>query len=274
VNRMDLHDSEISSVAPARVCSATGRGVGWSRAMIGTRRAIALLILSFFVIQFAMTAWLGPDELFPVNCGLALCYGLAFFALAAEWFWARWFAMGVGNFGCLFLLLLLKIGPEPVIVFFGVTHLLVVLCLMGEGMAAKYEYSEAASERWNLHEDSMALMRRAVKSAGSTLPLLILYTLAPRGEWLHLTMLATGLLGFVGLVRAKTWGPLLLGATGAVCLCDGLGLFGAPTMGFMILGPDTLPALYGKAGVFAGATMLVMVPFVAPMIRYMRSPAR
>jgi hypothetical protein len=239
--------------------------------MIGTRRAIALLILSFFVIQFAMTAWLGPDELFAVNFGLALCYGLAFFALAAEWFWARWFAMGVGNFGCLFLLLLLKIGLEPVVVFFGVTHLVVVLCLMGEGMAAKYEYSEQASERWNLHEDSMALMRRAVKSAGSTLPLLILYTLAPRGEWLHLTMLATGLLGLFGLVRGKTWGPLLMGATGAVCLCDGLGLFGAPTMGFMILGPDTLPALYGKAGVFAGALMLVLVPFIGPMIRFLRN---
>ena len=115
----------------------------------------------------------------------------------------------------------------------------------------------------------MALMRRAVKSAGSTLPLLILYTLAPRGEWLNYALLATGLLGLFGLVRGKTWGPLLFGATGAVCLLDGLGLFGAPTIGFMILGPDTLPALYGRAGVFAGATMLVMVPFVVPMIRFL-----
>jgi hypothetical protein len=240
--------------------------------MIGTRRAIALLILSFFVIQFGMTAWLGPDELFAVNLGLALCYGLAFFGLAAEWFWARWFAMGVGNFGSLMLLVLIKIGFEPIFVFFGVTHLLVVLCLMGEGMAAKYEYSEKTSERWNFQEDSLALMRRAVKSAGSTLPLLILYALAPRQEWLQLTMLATGLLGFFGLVRGKTWGPLALGATGAVCLLDGLGAFGPPTIGFFILGPETLPALYGKAGVFAGATMLVMVPFVAPMIRYLRAP--
>ena len=240
--------------------------------MIGTRRAIALLILSFFVIQFGMTAWLGPDELYPLYLALALCYGLAFFGVAAEWFWARWFAMGVGNFGCLFLFLLLKVGPEPIFVFFGVSHLLVVLCLMGEGMAAKYEYSERASERWNLQEDSMALMRRAVKSAGSTLPLLIIYGLAPRGEWLQLSLLAAGLVGFFGLVRGKSWGPMLLGATGLLCLLDGFGVFGPPTIGFFVLGPHTLPALYGKAGVFAGATMLVMVPFLAPMFRYLRAP--
>ncbi|KIG18620.1 hypothetical protein DB30_00305 [Enhygromyxa salina] len=240
--------------------------------MIGTRRAIALLILSFFTLYFGMTAWLGPDEIYALGLGLALCYGLAFFGVAAEWFWARWFAMGVGNFGCLFLFLLLKIGPEPIFVFFGVSHLLVVLCLMGEGMAAKYEYSERASERWNLQEDSMALMRRAVKSAGSTLPLLIIYGLAPRGEALQLGLLAAGVIGFVALVRGKTWGPMLLGATGFLCLLDGLGVFGPPTIGFFMLGPDTLPALYGKAGVFAGATMLVTLPFIAPMFRYMRAP--
>ncbi len=240
--------------------------------MIGTRRALALLILSFYVIQFAMTAWLGPDELYAAYLGLTLCYLLAFFGLAAEWFWARWFAMGVGNFGSLMLLVLFKVGPEPIFVFFGVTHLLVVLCLMGEGMAAKYEYSEKTAERWNFQEDSIALMRRGVKSAGSTLPLLILYALAPRGEWMQWTLLGVGLIGFFGLIRAKTWGPMLLGATGLVCLLDGLGVFGPPTIGFMVLGPDTLPALYGKAGIFAGATMLVMLPFIGPMVRYLRAP--
>ncbi len=239
--------------------------------MVGIRRALALLILSFFVIQFGMTAWLGPDELLPVNLGLALCYGLAFTALAAEWFWGRWFAMGVGNFGSLMLLVLFKVGFEPIFVFFGVTHLLVVLSLMGEGMAAKYEYSEQTAERWNFQEESIALMRRAVKSAGSTIPLLILYALAPRGEWLHLTVLAAAVIGFVGLVRARTWGPIVLGTVGAVCLADGLGLFGTPTMGYLIFGADTVPALYGKAGIFAGGLLLVLVPFVAPMVKYLRA---
>lgn len=239
--------------------------------MIGLRRAIALLILSFFTIQFAMTGWLGPDELQAMYVGLALCYGTAFVSVAAEWFWGRWFAMGVGNFGSLMLLVLFKVGFEPIFVFFGVTHLLVTLCLTGEGMAAKYEYSEATAERWNFQEESIALMRRAVRSAGSTLPLLILYALAPRGEWLHLTVLIAGIAGFIGLVRARMWGPIVLGLTGAVCLADGLGLLGPPTIGYLMLGPDAVPALYGRAGVFAGGLMLVMVPFVVPMIRYLRA---
>jgi hypothetical protein len=239
--------------------------------MIGTRRAIALLILSFYFFYFGVLALVAPDELIAMSLALMLVYGLAFFALAAEWFWARWFAIGLGNFGSLMLLLLFKVGFEPVYVIGGVTHLLVAVCLMGEGMAAKYEYSEKASERWNLQEDSIALMRRAVKSAGSTLPVLIIYTLGPRPEWMHLALLATGVAGFVGLVRGKTWGPLALGATGLVCLLDGLGVFGPPTISFLMVGADA-PVLYGKAGVFAGATMLVVLPFVGPMVRFLRNP--
>ena len=64
----------------------------------------------------------------------------------------------------------------------------------------------------------------------------------------------------------------MIGATGAVCLLDGLGVFGAPTIGFFMLGPDLLPALYGKAGVFAGALLLCSLPFVVPMFRYLSAP--
>jgi len=243
--------------------------------MIGIRRALALLVLSFFTLQFAVTGWLGPDELQALYVALALCYGLAFFAVAAEWFWARWFAMGLGNFGAsVGLLALIKIGVEPMLLFFGITHLLISVTLMGEGMAAKYEYSEATAERWNFQEESIVLMRRAVRSAGSTLPLLILYALAPRGEWLHFGVLAAAILGFAGLIRARTWGPILLGLTGAVCLADGLGLLGPPTIGYFMIWPD-VPGFYGRAGVFAGGLMLVMLPFLAPMARYLRTkPAR
>ncbi|NVB39009.1 hypothetical protein G6O69_14295 [Pseudenhygromyxa sp. WMMC2535] len=240
--------------------------------MIGIRRALSLLILSFYVIYFAIGSWLVPDEMMAAFIGLALCYGLAFIALAAEWFWARWFAIGLGNFGSLSLLLLFQVEVEYALVVFGVSHLLVVLFLSGEGMAAKYEYSEQTAERWNFQEDSIALLRRAVKSAGSMLPFLILYALAPRQEQglIQALALVGGVAGLFGLVRAKTWGPLALGATGFLCLLDGLGVFGAPTIGFFMFGPELMPVVCGKFGVFAGGLMLVTLPFLAPMARFLR----
>jgi hypothetical protein len=237
--------------------------------MVGIRRALALLFLGFYVTQFTMTAWLGPDELFACYLGLALCYGLAFVGLSAEWFWARWFAIGVGNFGSLMLLLLFKMGMEPIVAFVGVTHLLIAVSLMGEGMAAKYEHSERTQEKWNFQEESLLLMRRAIKSAGSTLPFLILYALAPRGEMLQFATLGLGLAGLYGLLRARTWGPVALGGAGALALADGIGLFGAPTVGYLLLSTEG-PMVYGYVGILAGALLIIPALFAGPMIRFLR----
>jgi hypothetical protein len=242
--------------------------------MVGLRRAIALLILGFYVTQFAMTAWLGPDELFACYLGMSLCYGLAFIGLAAQWFWARWFAMGVGNFGALLLLVLFKIGPEPIIAFVGISHLVISLCLTGEGMAAHYEHSEETAEKWNFQEESLALMRRAVKSAGSTLPFLILYALAPRGEMLNYLLLGTGLLGLFGLLRNRTWSLFVLGGTGIVALLDGFGMFGDPTVGYLMLGTDGTPMIYGQfVGILAGGLLAIPLMYSGHIVRYLRRAA-
>ncbi|NJK31440.1 MAG: hypothetical protein HC927_02915, partial [Deltaproteobacteria bacterium] len=90
-------------------------------------------------------------------------------------------------------------------------------------------------------------------------------------EVLQFAVLAATVAGFIGLIRGKTWGPLMLGGVGALCLADGLGLFGKPTMGFLLLGVDSAPMLYGNAGVFAGSMLLVLVPFLVPMVRYLRA---
>ena len=242
--------------------------------MVGFRRAIALLILGFYVTQFGMTALLGPDELFPAYIGLTACYLLAFLGIAAEWFWARWFAMGVGQFGSLMLLLIFRVGLEPLFVFFGGTHLLVTVLLMGEGMAALYEHSEKTKERWNFQEESIALMRRAVKSAGSTIPFLILYALAPRGEWstlvLQMSALGLGLAGLAGLLRGRTWSVFALGGAGAIALADGVGLFGPPTIGFLLLQADGSPMVYGHVGIMAGCLLAVPMMFALPMARFLR----
>lgn len=240
--------------------------------MVGLRRALALLILGFYVTQFAMTAWLGPDEIFAAYLGLSLCYGLAFLGLGAEWFWARWFAIGVGNFGSLALLVLFKTGMEPIIAFFGFTHLAVWLLLLGDGMASRYEHSPETAERWNFQEESLVLMRRAVKSAGTTLPLLILYTLAPQPEALQLVALALGAAGLYGLLRARTWGLFALGGAGLIALADGLGLLGAPTVGYLLLTPRGTPMLYGPVvGLLAAGVLLAPLAFAAPAIRFLRA---
>jgi hypothetical protein len=240
--------------------------------MVGIRRAFALLLLGFYVTQFAMTAGLGPDETFPAYLGLALCYGLAFIGLGAEWFWARWFAIGVGNFGSLVLLVLVKTGMEPLIVFFGGSHLLIWLLLLGEGMAAKYEHSEATAERWGFHEESLILMRRAVKSAGTTLPFLILYALAPQPEALQILALGLGVAGLWALLRGRTLGVLALGAAGGIAVVDGLGYFGAPVMSYLLLTPTGSPMIYGPvASLLAGGLLLVPLAFARPMIQYLRA---
>lgn len=240
--------------------------------MVGIRRAIALLFLGFYVTQFAMTAGLGPDETFAFSMGLALCYGLAFVGLAAEWFWARWFAIGVGNFGSFALLVLLQTGAEPIITFFGVTHVIIWVMLLGEGMAAKYEHSEHTAERWNFQEESLILMRRAVKSAGTTLPFLILYTLAPRPEALQLTALAVGVAGLWGLLRGRTWGALALGTAGLIGLVDGLGWVGSPVMSVLPLDPSGSIILHGPfAGLGSGFLLLVPLVLAGSMVRFVRA---
>jgi len=239
--------------------------------MVGIRRAVALLFLGFYITQFAMTALLGPDELFACYLGLALTYGLAFVGLAAEWFWARWFAIGVGNFGALILLALFQIGLEPIYLFIGGTHLSIWLSLLGEGMAARYEHSAHTAERWNLQEESLVLMRRAVKSAGTTIPFLILYTLSPAPDAVALTALALGVAGLIAMLRARTWGLFALGGAGILALADGLGAFGQPAMGYFLTMPSGGPMLYGPIfALMAGGTLLAPLAFAGPILRRVR----
>lgn len=239
--------------------------------MVGIRRAISLLLLSLFFWNFVLTAFLGPDEVFACFAGLSIVYGLAFVAVAAEWFWARWFAIGLGNFGSLTLLSLLQSGLEETILVFGVSHLIISLFLGGEGMAARYEHSEATAERWNFQEESLVLMRRAVRSAGMSLPLLILYTLAPTPTALHLATLAAGVVGVAGLLRGRTWGLLAMAGAGAVALADGLGLFGPATVSYLLLTPSGSVILWGPVfALLAGSMLAAPLVYAAPMLRFLR----
>ena len=198
---------------------------------------------------------------------------MAFFGLAAEWFWERWFATGLGNFGSVFLLLMLQMGFEPILAFFGGTHAAVTLLLMGDGMAARYEHSEHTKERWNFQDESLVLMRRAFKSAGSTLPLLVLYFFAPKPEFLQLGVLALGGVAALGLFRGKTWGLAAIGGVALVAL--GHALLGGPTaLAVAPAHPLAAPwaALAGSGGLAWGAALTGLIPLsLAPAVaRWLR----
>jgi hypothetical protein len=139
--------------------------------------------------------------------------------------------------------------------------------LMGEGMASRYEYSEHTKERWNFQDESLVLMRRAFKSAGSTLPLLVLYFFAPKPEALAIATLGLAALAAVGLARGKTWGLLPLVGLSGVCLVHGL--FGdfAPSLA-LTASPWTPTFLLPTSGVAFGAALVGLVPLsFAPAVR-------
>ena len=238
---------------------------------LGIRRAISLLLLSLYFWNFLLVALLGPEDLYACYAALAAVYGVAFVGVAAEWFWAWWFAIGLGQFGAFSLLAIPQTGPEPSLLIFGISHVLVALFLGGEGMAARYEHSETCAERYNFQEESLILMRRAIKSAGMSLPFLILFTLGPRPELLHLAILGLGVAGVAGLLRARTWGVLASGTAGALALADGLGLFGAPTHGYFLTTPSGSLILHGPGfALLAGLMLLVPVTFARPIARFLR----
>ena len=64
--------------------------------LVGERRALAAAIMAFYVVMYAIFAMLVPEENARAPAAVAGVYGLAFFALVAGYFWARWFAVGVG----------------------------------------------------------------------------------------------------------------------------------------------------------------------------------
>jgi hypothetical protein len=239
--------------------------------LLGIRRAISLLLLSLFFWNCLLVALLGPEDMYPCYAALAGVYGVAFLGVAAEWFWARWFAIGLGQFGAFSLLALPQVGPEPSLLIFGIGHVLIALFLGGEGMAARYEHSESCAERYNFQEESLILMRRAIKSAGMSLPFLILFTLGPRPELLHLAALGLGVAGVAGVLRGRTWGLLATGAAGAIALADGLGLFGAPTHGYFLTTPSGSLILHGPGFALLAATMLLVpLVFARPLVRFVR----
>jgi hypothetical protein len=230
--------------------------------LVGERRALAAVIFALYALFYFVLAFsrVQPelDRALYALCGV---YGLAFFALVAGYFWARWYAVGVGLYGVIVGALgLWQVGAEPIILFIGGTHLAAAAMLWGDSMSASYDGQTKWRERFHMDDNAVHRLGRSVIRAGVSLPIVLLYALAPKsasGASLALALPAVLLVvvGFRALVKMKTWGVLALGTAGGLLLVSA-GLSHDATA--------LLPAMSGA--LLASAAL----PFAAPMLRYVR----
>lgn len=263
--------------------------------LLGERRALSLLVLAFYTTMFVLVALSQGGAWARCFGAMALTYGLAFFAVASEWFWGRWFAMGIATSGMTMAVLgLLTNGWNVGLALWGVLHAAVYLPLLGPDMAQRYDGQTAWRERYQLDESSVDRIKRSVQGAAAALPTLILYTLAPRQSaasavTLLLTagLLVAALVGGTALLRLRTWGVLVLAGSG-VLVAGHLALAGwaggwtgselAHFCGAALMpvfSQSGIPALAGLGTsilglVTAAALLSVAAPFARPAWRTLR----
>ena len=230
--------------------------------LVGERRALAAVVFMFYALAYAVLALSGAaPPLETALFALAGVYALAFSALVAGYFWARWYAVGVSIYGVIVGALgLWQLGAEPVILFLGGTHLAAAAMLWGESMSASYDGKTQWRERFHMDDNAVHRLGRSVIRAGVSLPIVLLYALGPSsGSVLGLALpaLLLAAFGFRGLVQMKTWGVVALGTAGGLLLASA-GL--AATWDLALI-----PAM-------SGALLLsAAVPFAAPMLRFVRT---
>lgn len=241
--------------------------------LVGERRAGAVLVLAFFGVVYFLVALANPEGLGRAFGGLAACYGLGAFALAAGWFWARWYANGLAWSGVMMGTLAVVMGGWSVAtgVYLG-THGVVVLCLKGRKMAEVYDNQAAWRERYRLDEQGALRVRRAVTRAAAALPSLILWALAPRTESGALAVLVVGALGLIGLIRMRSLGVLLCGASGVGAAILAAGASSRAPVVTIAGSSVAVPSPVWLAVIATLALLAVFVPFAVPIARFLRRP--
>jgi hypothetical protein len=234
----------------------------------GERRALAAAVMAFYAFIFFLVAMAPPPGWGACFAALSGVYGLGFFALVAGYFWARWFAIGVGISGAVSAAISMwQIGPEPVLVFWGATHISASLILWGNGMAKAFDGRAEWRARFHMDENATHKLGRAVIRAGISLPYVVMYALAPRQDSMTELVVIGGaglaIAGIWGLIRMRTWGIAAM-AGGAAVLVSTLSDSGYATAhgtGYTL----------DLTAVGLGAAMLLfaaVAPFVTPAARY------
>jgi hypothetical protein len=192
--------------------------------LVGERRALSAVIFAFYFLVYLI---IGLQSLVPdldkAFYALAFVYGLAFFSLVAGYFWARWYAVGVGLYGVITTAVgMWQLGPEPILLFVGGTHLGATLMLWGHAMSEPYDGQTAWRERFHMDDHAVQRLGRSVIRAGVSLPMVLLYAFAPKPGSAETALAGVALLlaafGLRALVRLRTWGVLALGAAGGLLL--------------------------------------------------------
>jgi hypothetical protein len=227
------------------------------KSFVGERRALASIVLVFYAMVYGLMALSGmlPPEWTKAMGAMGGVYGLAFFSLVAGYFWARWFALGVALSGVITgVVSLWQVGPEPVLLFVGGSHLLATVMLWGQAMAGPFDGQTAWRQRFHIDEHAAQRLGKAIIRAGVSLPYILLYALAPKPDAAQLAVLALTGVGMFGLLRLRTWGVLALaGATGLLATAafgahsatgaHNLDAASAAAVGAIALGAATAPWL-------------------------------
>lgn len=240
--------------------------------LTGERRAFAAALLAFYAFIYLLVALAPPPGWAACFAAMALVYGAGFFGLVAGYFWARWYAIGLGMSGLITAVFsVIQIGMEPVLLFYGATHGGVSLFLWGGGMSSAFDGRKEWRERFHLDENATHKLGKSVIRLGISLPYIVLYALAPKdgaGEALF-AALAGGLVltGVIAMFRMRTWGVAAL-AGGVLAMAASL-----------VAQPFELAPFgngYALNLTAAGAAGLLLVaaalaPFVRPIARYLRA---
>jgi hypothetical protein len=151
-------------------------------------------------------------------------------------------------------------------------HALVIMTLLGQKMAARYELQPAWRERYAMDEYGVARLGKAVTRASASLPTLIMWALAPRQdqgmELVPLIALVVAASGLAAMLRLRTWGVM---ATAAVAVLVGVSATVAPHLGSLAVAGGDIPMsglwqLLGAPGLAVALAVWAVLPLARPVL--------
>ncbi|HUQ06436.1 MAG TPA: hypothetical protein VM261_28225 [Kofleriaceae bacterium] len=226
------------------------------------RRVAAIAVLGFYVWFFATFSQHVPVVLEKALWAIAALYGVGVIGLAFGWFWGRWYARGLGYWGIVVgILMMWQLGLENFLLVWAGSNAAVSLLLSGESMAGAFDGRLDWRRRFHLDDNGVERLGKSVTRVGMSLPWLLLYALIPRpSEAMLLVPLAASVglagVGLFGLLRARVWGLLAIGAASVTTTAQ---LAATP-------GPTPL------VGVLAAALLAAaVVPFARPIFDRLRA---